>query len=152
MAADSGLMPVAHHAGDFPRAPLLLPHHRKLGVAAVVAAVFDVAKSVNADVHGWRFLSLPTEERSAGKEELALLCCEINDKEMQVKRGKQHLRVEPPLNRPKLKEAEATGASASFVFQQISIYTISLKGQRRTWSVCHQNICTCIESLHQNHL
>jgi hypothetical protein len=60
-------------------------------------------------------LSLLTEERRAGKEELALLC-EINDKEMQVKRGKQHLRIEPPLNGPKLKAAAAAGASASSAF------------------------------------
>jgi hypothetical protein len=30
---------------------LLLPHHPKPGVAAVVLAVFDVAKTVHPDVH-----------------------------------------------------------------------------------------------------
>ena len=45
-------MVVAHDAGDFPGVGLLLPDHHELGVTAVVAAVFDVAKPLRGDVHG----------------------------------------------------------------------------------------------------
>ena len=45
-------MVVAHDAGDSPSAGLLLPDHHELGVAAVVAAVLDVAEALGGDVHG----------------------------------------------------------------------------------------------------
>ena len=48
----ANLVVVAHDAGDFSGAGLLLPDHHELGIAAVVAAVFDVAKSLLSDVHG----------------------------------------------------------------------------------------------------
>ena len=45
-------MVVAYDPGDFPSAALLLPDHHEFGIAAVVAAVFDVAKPLRGDVHG----------------------------------------------------------------------------------------------------
>ena len=45
-------MVVAHDARDFPGVGLLLPDHHELGIAAVVAAVLDVAKPLRSDVHG----------------------------------------------------------------------------------------------------
>ena len=44
-------MVVAHDAGDFPSAGLLLPDHHELGITAVFAAVLDVAKPLRGDVY-----------------------------------------------------------------------------------------------------
>ena len=46
------LMVVAHDPRDFPAAALLLPHHHELGVAAVLTAIFGVAKPLRGNVHG----------------------------------------------------------------------------------------------------
>ena len=68
-------MVVAHDAGDAPIAGLLLPHHHELGVAAVVAAVFDVAEALGGDVPGpvvfYRALGEQAYEAFAGLGEVA---------------------------------------------------------------------------------
>jgi hypothetical protein len=50
-------MIVAHDPVDLPRIALLPPQHHKLKVAAVVLAVFLVAKAVYSDLHRAKILN-----------------------------------------------------------------------------------------------